>query len=119
MKFKMPEKDFILPQLREGKQLGVKLAEYLKMKLTIRDSAILQIYVHTLLITRSGNCEICSVSPTFRKAITNEFSYGNDLNSELAEKVESWIKCQLFDSTLIPHYTDKYVFCDFLYLKNN
>ena len=38
----MPEKDFILPQLREGKQLGVKLAEYLKMKLTIRDSAILQ-----------------------------------------------------------------------------
>jgi hypothetical protein len=119
MKFKMPENDFILPQLREGKQLGIKLAEYLKMKSTIRDSAILQIYVHTLLITRSGNCEICSVSLTFRKAITNEFSYGNDLNSELAEKVESWIKCQLFDSKLIPHYTDKYVFCDFLYLKNN
>jgi hypothetical protein len=77
--------------------------------------ALVKIYFHTLLITKEGQCEKCHVSPTKRENIETKFGYDYDLI--LKKKIEDWIYQQKYDTRLIPRYTDKYVFSDFIYLK--
>ena len=120
-KFKVKQKGFpekfLLPKLENGKTIEEGLAEYLKLKPAEneRDIALVKIYFHTLLITKEGQCEKCHVSPTKRENIETKFGYDYDLI--LKKKIEDWIYQQKYDTRLIPRYTDKYVFSDFIYLK--
>ncbi len=121
-KFKVKQKGFpekfLLPKLIDGRTIEEGLSQFLQLNPTYdksRDSAILQIYFHTLLINREGKCEKCFVSSTKRENLNIEFGYDNDIT--LGLKIEDWIYRQHFEIKSIPKYTDKHVFAGFVYLK--
>jgi hypothetical protein len=101
---------FILPKLKNGRLIEDELADFLNLESNNnnRDSAILQIYIHTLLINREGKCEICYVSPYLRQNTSIDF-YKCEQDLELNDKIENWFYQQKFQTKLIPKYTDKYV----------
>lgn len=115
-KHRIPDK-FLLPLLVSKETIESKLANYLGYKLSDneRDSAKLQIYIHTLLIDKNGKCVQCYVSPTLRKFTTVDFRYDTDI--DLKKKIEDWLMSQKYQTKLIPGWTDKYGFSDFIYLK--
>jgi hypothetical protein len=112
----LPDK-FILPLLDNEETIESKLANYLGYAPADneRDSAKLQIYVHTLLIDKNGSCVQCYVTPTLRDSTTTDFGYEPD--NDLKKKIEDWLLSQKFHTKLIPRWTDKYGFSDFIYLK--
>ena len=112
---KFPE-NFILPKLMNGKTIEEGLAKHLKLKtVESKKNALLDIYIHSLLINSEGKCEDCSVSPSKRIDINKEFGY--NYNQDLSKTIEDWIYKQKYDTKLIPEYTDKYVFSAFIYMK--
>ncbi|MBK7567226.1 MAG: hypothetical protein KBF42_04790 [Chitinophagales bacterium] len=115
-KVEYPE-SYLLPDLQIGKTLAQGLAELLNKKLSDykEDSAVIQIYVHTLLINKEGKCEDVSVSPTVRTDIHMDFDF--KCNMELKAEIELWIKNQTFATNTIPKGFQKFKYSDFVYLK--
>jgi len=117
-KVKYPDK-FILPKLENGKTVQQGLAELLNMRVAedYKDSVIVKIYFHTLLINKVGRCEIVYVSPEKRI----DFNYKNDFNykddPKLKEEIEEWIKQQTFKTNKFPRDFQKYKYTSFIYLK--
>jgi hypothetical protein len=112
----IPDK-FLLPLLDTEETIESKLADFLGY-LTAeneRDSAKLQIYIHTLLIDRNGKCIQCYVTPTLRKTTSIDFGYEHD--KELEMKIEYWLMSQKYQTKMVPRWSDKYGFSDFIYLK--
>lgn len=112
----LPDK-FILPLLDTEESIESKLADYLEYSPADneRDSARLQIYIHTLLIDENGSCVQCYVTPTLRETTTIDFGYEPD--KDLKKRIEDWLMSQQYQTKLIPRWTDKYGFSDFIYLK--
>ncbi len=112
----LPDK-FLLPLLDSKEIIESKLADYLGYQSSENeiDSAKLQIYIHTLLIDKNGTCVQCYVTPTLRKTTTIDFGYEPD--KELKKKIKDWFMNQQYQTKLIPRWTDKYGFSDFIYLK--
>jgi len=112
-----PEK-FTLPLLENGKPIESALAEYLGREILNNNSdknANVQIYIHTLLINKSGVCESCYVSTTQKKNIDYDFDYNPD--NLLMDKIENWFLNQKYQVKKIPKFMDKFAFEDFIYLK--
>jgi hypothetical protein len=114
-KVKYPDK-FLLPELQNGKTIDQGLAELLNKKISDgdRDSAVIQIYFHTLLINKEGKCEDVYTSPSIRKD-TNKDSYIDD--PKLKIEIEDWIKQQTFKTNSFPRGFQKFKYTDFVYLK--
>lgn len=112
----LPDK-FLLPKLESKETIENKLANYLGYQPSDneRDSAKLQIYIHTLLIDKKGKCVQCYVSATRRESTNIDF--GHEPDNELKKKIEDWLLNQKYETKLIPGWTDKYGFSDFIYLK--
>ena len=106
-----------LPALQIGQKLARGLAEPLNQKISDYKeySAVIQIYVHTLLINKEGKCEDVSVSPTVRTDIHMDFDF--KCNMELKAEIELWIKNQTFATNTIPKGFQKFKYSDFVYLK--
>jgi hypothetical protein len=110
-------KNFLLPFLESKDLIESKLADYLGF-ISVeneRDSARVQVYIHTLLIDREGKCVQCYVTPILRNSTSVDFGYEPD--GELKKKIEDWLMIQKYQTKMIPRYTDKYGFSDFIYLK--
>lgn len=105
---------FIEPELDDGKTIEKGLAEYLEKHVSNRDSGILQLYIHTLLISSKGECSRCHISASMRENVNERFPY--PYNEELGKKIELWFERQRYKTNLIPKYTDKYAFSFFIYL---
>lgn len=112
----LPDK-FLLPLLNNKKTIEAELSNYLGYVPTgsERDSAKLQIYIHTLLIDKKGKCVLCYVTVNLRE--TTSVDFGNERDKGLENKIEDWLKNQAYQTKLIPRWTDKYGFIDFIYLK--
>jgi hypothetical protein len=108
---------FLLPLLDSKETIESKLADYLGYLSADneRDSAKLQLYVHTLLIDRNGKCALCHVTATLRETTSIDFGYEPD--KELEKKIEDWLMRQIYQTKFIPRWTDKFGFTDFIYLK--
>jgi hypothetical protein len=114
-KVKYPDK-FLLPELQNGKTIDQGLAELLNKRISDgdRDSAVIQIYFHTLLINTEGKCEVVYTSPSVRKA-TKKDNYIDD--PKLKIEIEDWIKQQTFKTKTFPKGFQKFKYTDFVYLK--
>lgn len=114
-KVKYPEK-FLLPELQNGKKIEQGLAELLNKKICNgdRDSAVIQIYFHTLLINKEGKCEEVYTSTSTRKD-TKKDNYIDD--PKLKIEIEDWIKQQVFKTNTFPRGFQKFKYMDFVYLK--
>jgi len=112
-----PEK-FTLPLLDNGTSLENSLAENLGKVISDycndKDASI-RIYVHTLLINKSGVCESCYVSTTHKNDTDEDFGYNAD--NLLKDKIESWLLNQKYQVKEIPKFMDKFGFSNFIYLK--
>lgn len=115
-KVNYPEK-FLLPDFYNGKTFEQGLAAFLNKRVSDdSDSAVMCIYVHTLLINREGKCELVYVSPTFRNDLRKEFMYfENDI--ELAKEIKNWINQQTFNTKTIPKDFQKFKYSGLVYLK--
>jgi hypothetical protein len=116
-KVQYPDK-FLLPELQNGKTIDQVLAEHFNKKVSDgdRDSAVIQIYFHTLLINKDGKCEIVYVSPISRSDLKKDFMYFGD-EQKLKVEIEDWIKQQTFKTTTFPRGFQKFKYTDFVYLK--
>lgn len=114
-KIKYPEK-FLLPNLYDGKPIEQGLAEFLDKRRSNRDSALIQLYFHTLLINKDGKCEDLYVSPTIRGDLKKDFMYFEN-DQELKKEIEDWIKQQTFRTETIPRDFQKYLYSNFVYLQ--
>lgn len=114
-KVKYPDK-FLLPELQNGKTIDQGLAELLNKRISDgdRDSAVIQIYFHTLLINKEGKCEDVYTSPSTRKD-TKKDNYIDD--PKLKIEIEDWIKQQTFKTNTFPRGFMKFKYTDFVYLK--
>lgn len=114
-KVKYPDK-FLLPELQNGKTIDQGLAELLNKRVSNgdRDSAVIQIYFHTLLINKEGKCEDVYTSPSLRKG-TPKDNYIDD--PKLKIEIEDWIKQQTFNTSTFPRGFQKFKYTDFVYLK--
>lgn len=110
-------KMFLLPLFDSKVTIESGLANYLDYLPADneRDSAKLQIYIHTLLIDKTGRCVLCYVTATLRESTSIDFGYEPD--KDLEKKIEDWLMKQSYQTKLIPRWTDKYGFTDFIYLK--
>jgi hypothetical protein len=113
-KVKYPEQGQ-LPKLAGGTSVEDALAKYLNTKPADREKALIEVYVHTLLINEKGRCEVVSVSPSRRKDSKGIFSYPYD--ELLKNEIEKWIKEQVFQTKLIPRNFKKFKFTDFVFLE--
>ena len=115
-KVKYPDQ-FLLPNLQSGETIEQGLAKHLNRKVSDynRDSALIQIYIHTLLINKEGKCEEVSVSPTIRKDILTDFEFNYD--KELKAEIEEWLRSQTFITSTFPKDFSKYKYTDFVYLQ--
>ena len=116
-KIKYPDK-FYLPLLENGKTIEQGLSELLDYESSNldRDSARVQIYLHSLVINNSGKCELVYVSPCIRENTEIDFMNIGD-NVELKSKIESWILSQTYNIKTLPKDFIKYKYSDFVYLK--
>jgi len=114
-KVKYPDK-FLLPELQNGKTIEQGLAELLKKRISDGDgdSAVIQIYFHTLLINKEGKCEDVYTSPSVRKDAEKD-NYIDD--QKLKIEIEDWIKLQTFKTKTFPKGFQKFKYTDFVYLK--
>lgn len=114
-KVKYPDK-FLLPKLQNGKTIDQGLAELLNKKTSYidKDSAVIQIYFHTLLINKEGKCEDVYTTPSTRNDIKKD-NYIDD--PKLKIEIEDWIKQQKFKTNTIPRGFLKFKYSDFVYLK--
>lgn len=114
-KVKYPDK-FLLPELQNGKTIDQGLAELLNKRMSDgdRDSAVIKIYFHTLLINKEGKCEDVYTSPSVRKD-TKKDNYIDD--PKLKIEIENWIKHQTFKTKTFPKGFQKFKYTDFVYLK--
>lgn len=113
IKVDYPEK-FLLPKLENEQALEQGLAAFLNKEITDRKSAEIKIYIHTLLINKSGKCEYLSCSPDIRQDTVNDnFIY----SAELTTKIENWIMQQTFKTDDFPKDFQKFKYTDFIYLK--
>lgn len=114
-KVKYPEQ-FLLPDLYDGRTFEQALATFLGTSVADRDSALIQLYVHTLLINKNGRCEDVYVSPYTRSDAQKNFPpMSND--EVLKGKVEKWIRQQTFATKTMPTGFPKYKYSDFVYLR--
>ena len=115
-KVKYPDK-FFLPNLQNGKSIDKALSELIDMRTTEgdKDSALLQIYFHTLLINKDGKCEEVYVSPSRRSDLKNDFY--DEVDKQLKTEIEKWVMGQTFNTKTIPNKFLKYKYSDFVYLK--
>lgn len=113
-KVKYPEK-FLLPELQNGKTIAQGLAEHLNKRISNgeRDSAVIQIYLHTLLINKEGKCEDVYSSPSTRKEKKDNYTDDPQLKIE----IEHWLKQQTFNTKTFPKGFQKYKYTDFVFLK--
>jgi hypothetical protein len=114
-KVKYPDK-FLLPELQNGKTIEQGLAELLNKRVSDgdRDSTVIKIYFHTLLINKEGKCEVVFTSPSTRND-TKEENYVDD--PKLKIEIEDWIKLQTFKTNTIPRGFPKFKYKDFVYLE--
>jgi len=114
-KVKYPDK-FLLPELQNGKTIEQGLAELLNKRISDgdRDSAVIQVYFHTLLINKEGKSETVYASPSIRKD-TKKDNYIDD--PKLKIEIEDWIKLQTFITKTFPKGFQKFKYTDFVYLK--
>lgn len=114
-KLKYPEK-FLLPELQNGKTIDQGLAELLNKRISDgdRDSTVIKIYFHTLLINKKGKCEDVYISPSVRKD-TKKDNYIDD--PKLKIEIEEWIIRQTFKTKTFPKGFQKFKYTDFVYLK--
>ena len=122
-KIKYPQ--FVLPNLKSGKSVIRNLAELLDKKAAYNreDSAVIQIYFHTLLINKEGKCEDVYLSVAQKAAYEKDFPYNhpwnppNEEDENLKLKIKQWVMEQTFDTKTIPKGFQKYKYSDFIYLK--
>ena len=113
---------FFLPKLKNGKIIEEGIAELLCKKVgnDDSDSAVIELYFHTLLITKEGKCDEVYVSISQKAANEKKFplKYPPDEEDVLLKLiVEQWIMEQEFETKTLPKGFLKYAYSDFRYLK--
>jgi len=122
-KYRKTGSAFFLPKLKNGKTIEEGIAEFLCLKvgnIRDRDSAVVQLYFHTLIIAKDGKCDYVYVSPSQKTADDKDFSSKYPMDEQdkaLKLKVEQWIMEQIFETKTLPKGFPKYAYSDFIYLK--
>ena len=113
-KVKYPNK-FLLPKLQNGKSFEESIALLLDKNVTSgeKDSSVIQIYFHTLLINKEGKCEKVYLSISTKSDLNNAISD----DQKLKIVIEEWLKQQTFKTTTFPKSFPKYKYSDFVYFK--
>jgi hypothetical protein len=114
-KVKYPSK-FLLPLLQNGETMNQGLATFLNKRITLEDSATIQLYIHTLLINKEGKCERVYVSQSKRMDQKKDFINDKE-DDQLKIEIENWIKQQTYQTKTFPRDFQKFKYTDFVYLK--
>lgn len=106
---------FLLPLLQNGKSIDESIAVLLNKNVASgdSDSAVIQIYFHTLLINKEGKCEKVYLSISIKSDSKN----ANLDKLKLKIEIEEWLKQQTFKTSTFPKGFPKYKNSNFVYFK--
>jgi hypothetical protein len=112
-KIKLPDK-FDEPYLKDGTKLEKGIANFFNLQAGKKGERTFCIFIDFLL-THNGRC-LDVYSSVYDRRISDSFSE-ESINKEMAEKLNLWMKEQIFQTKLIPKGFDKFSFLSMIDLK--
>jgi hypothetical protein len=114
-KIKLPDK-FVEPNLKDGSSFENGIAELFNLSIPDnQEKETFCVFINYLVIDKDGLC-IDFYGKVHDERIS-EFFIKESINQEMTEKLEEWIKEQVFDTKLIPKKFDAYSFLCIVNLK--